>query len=61
MFFFPSILCAFEMAATQIDQAIIDEVKLLSEVPVPWCSEFEKMISGMMWVMSFLCVFIARF
>jgi hypothetical protein len=33
------------MAANTRDQIMIDKVKL-SEVPVPWCPEFEKMISG---------------
>jgi len=34
------------MASTAKDTAIIEQVKL-SETPVPWCDEFEKMVSGM--------------
>lgn len=34
------------MAATSKDHILIEEVKH-SAVPVPWCDEFEKMISGM--------------
>jgi hypothetical protein len=34
------------MAASSKDQAIIAMVQQ-SSVPVPWCDEFEKMISGM--------------
>ncbi|KAH6675921.1 maltose o-acetyltransferas-like protein, partial [Halenospora varia] len=34
------------MASTAKDKAIIELVKF-SETPVPWCDEFEKMISGM--------------
>jgi hypothetical protein len=34
------------MAATIKSQSAIDKAKL-SEVPVPWCLEFEKMVSGM--------------
>ena len=33
------------MAATTKNQSAIDKVKR-SEVPVPWCDEFEAMISG---------------
>lgn len=53
MFFIPTDDFNFDMAKTEIDQAIVDEVKHLSEVPTPWCQEFEKMISGMMWVPSY--------
>ncbi|KAH8196260.1 hypothetical protein TruAng_009585 [Truncatella angustata] len=37
------------MATSSKDLVIIDVVKQ-SEVPVPWCDEFEKMISGMQFV-----------
>ena len=34
------------MAATAKNQNMIDKVRLLCEVPVPWCSEYERMISS---------------
>ncbi|CZR67738.1 related to galactoside O-acetyltransferase [Phialocephala subalpina] len=34
------------MAALEKSQSMIEQAKL-SKVPVPWCNEFEKMISGM--------------
>ena len=34
------------MAAVSKNEGLISEIKK-SHVPVPWCDEFEKMISGM--------------
>lgn len=34
------------MAAVTKNQSLINGIKK-SQVPVPWCDEFEKMISGM--------------
>jgi hypothetical protein len=36
----------FDMAATKRNAGIIERVRK-SEVHVPWCEEFEKMICGM--------------
>jgi hypothetical protein len=35
------------MAALEKNLSIIDEVRNAAQVSVPWCDEFEKMISGM--------------
>jgi len=35
------------MAASTKNHVLIDEITPLSEVFVPWCDEFEKMVSGM--------------
>jgi hypothetical protein len=35
------------MAATSRSQSMVDKVKSLSEIPIPCCSEYEKMISGL--------------
>jgi hypothetical protein len=35
------------MAATSKNPEIIDEIKHLVEIPVPWCDEYERMVSGM--------------
>jgi hypothetical protein len=37
------------MAATSKNQAVIDQVKR-GVTEVPWCDEFEKMVSGMKYI-----------
>jgi maltose O-acetyltransferase len=53
MFIILNYIDRFNMAALHKNQEIIDEVKRLGEAPIPWCDEYEKMISGMRYALPF--------